>query len=255
MSKKSRYLKRKQTFSGAQILLFVLIFASVGGFAIWKGLAASGNPKSSGNTVFTLTSGPLGAGGDVEQQSTIAWYNCTQDQTSACVWNNTGCLWTIDDDAGFVGATGNIAPGASTSNGYCVIEDGYGHNINASINSPSPDLVVKVTYQPQNVTFNFKPYLVSRGQYTYSGCVEGPYYSDWRNLPVIANSNNGHGLQGTFTVSVTNPTGRTIKGVNGGFHFGVPFRLSDVCIGGAPSSPFTQGQDYNGIQPYWQTGL
>src|SRR5690348_16277227 len=46
MAKRQSYLKRKQTFSGAQVLLFVLVFAAVGAVAIWQSLAA---PHSSGS--------------------------------------------------------------------------------------------------------------------------------------------------------------------------------------------------------------
>lgn len=48
MAKKQNYLKRKQTFSGAQVLLFVLIFAAVGAVAIWQSLAAPHNGGGKG---------------------------------------------------------------------------------------------------------------------------------------------------------------------------------------------------------------
>lgn len=63
MAKKTSYLKKKQTFSGAQVLLFVLIFASVGAVAIWQSLAAphnGGGGKPTGGT-STLT-GPVMVG-------------------------------------------------------------------------------------------------------------------------------------------------------------------------------------------------
>ncbi|MBX4197235.1 hypothetical protein KW801_01615 [Candidatus Saccharibacteria bacterium] len=52
MAKKQSYLKKKQTFSGAQILLFTLVFATVGAVAIWQSLAA---PHNGGGTFYTGT--------------------------------------------------------------------------------------------------------------------------------------------------------------------------------------------------------
>jgi hypothetical protein len=55
MSKKSKkVLKSKKTFSGMQIMLFVLAFAAVGAVAVWQSLAAphngGGKPKPGGGT-------------------------------------------------------------------------------------------------------------------------------------------------------------------------------------------------------------
>ncbi len=50
MAKKQSYLKKKQSFSGAQVLLFVLIFAAVGTVAIWQSLAAPHNGKGGGGS-------------------------------------------------------------------------------------------------------------------------------------------------------------------------------------------------------------
>lgn len=40
MAKKQSYLKQKRSFSGAQILIFVILFAAVGTVAVWQSLAA-----------------------------------------------------------------------------------------------------------------------------------------------------------------------------------------------------------------------
>jgi len=50
MAKKQGYLKKKQSFSGAQVLLFVLAFAAVGAVAIWQSLAAPHSKSSSSIT-------------------------------------------------------------------------------------------------------------------------------------------------------------------------------------------------------------
>lgn len=57
MAKKQSYLKRKQTFSGAQVLLFILVFAAVGAVAIWQSLAAP--HKSSGGGTISLNLPPV----------------------------------------------------------------------------------------------------------------------------------------------------------------------------------------------------
>lgn len=61
MAKKQSYLKRKQSFSGAQVLLFVLIFAAVGAVAIWQSLAApaKGGKPSGGTTTISLNLPPF----------------------------------------------------------------------------------------------------------------------------------------------------------------------------------------------------
>ncbi|MBX4197236.1 hypothetical protein KW801_01620 [Candidatus Saccharibacteria bacterium] len=59
MAKKSKnLLKQKKSFSGAQILLFTLVFATVGAVAIWQSLAAphngGGKPKPGGSNNLSL---------------------------------------------------------------------------------------------------------------------------------------------------------------------------------------------------------
>jgi hypothetical protein len=40
VAKKQSYLKKKKSFSGAQVLVFTLVFAAVGAVAVWQSLAA-----------------------------------------------------------------------------------------------------------------------------------------------------------------------------------------------------------------------
>jgi hypothetical protein len=62
MAKKQSFLKKRKTFSGAQILIFVLVFAAVGAVAIWQSYAAphnsggGGHIKSSGQTLTGVIS-------------------------------------------------------------------------------------------------------------------------------------------------------------------------------------------------------
>jgi len=67
MAKKQSYLKKKQSFSGAQVLLFVLIFAAVGTVAIWQSLAAphnggGGKPAGGGTIVLSMVTDANGDG-------------------------------------------------------------------------------------------------------------------------------------------------------------------------------------------------
>jgi hypothetical protein len=48
MAKKQKYLKKRKTFSGAQVLLFVLAFGAVGAVAVWQSLAAPHNGGGGG---------------------------------------------------------------------------------------------------------------------------------------------------------------------------------------------------------------
>ena len=59
MAKKQNYLKKKQSFSGAQVLLFVLLFAGVGAVAIWQSLAAPHNGGKGGGGTIALNLPPF----------------------------------------------------------------------------------------------------------------------------------------------------------------------------------------------------
>ncbi|MBX4196932.1 hypothetical protein KW801_00030 [Candidatus Saccharibacteria bacterium] len=69
MAKKQSFLKTKKSFSGVQILLFVLAFAAVGAVAIWQSYAApankgGGHVKPSGQTLTgTITDTTYGVAG------------------------------------------------------------------------------------------------------------------------------------------------------------------------------------------------
>ena len=50
MAKSKGYLRKKQNFSGAQVLLFVMAFTAVGAVAVWQTLA-KGKPASNSGTI------------------------------------------------------------------------------------------------------------------------------------------------------------------------------------------------------------
>ncbi|HET6863763.1 MAG TPA: hypothetical protein VFH37_00990 [Candidatus Saccharimonadales bacterium] len=57
MARKQSYLRRKKTFSGAQVLLFTLAFAAVGAVAIWQSFAApaNGGPSHSSSSSCSIS--------------------------------------------------------------------------------------------------------------------------------------------------------------------------------------------------------
>lgn len=146
----------------------------------------------------------------IEQQSGPTPVECAQDSTD-CVWNPTNHLWDIDDSVEF-GAYGKLAAGATTSVSDSIIADSTHHMVGVLITSPSPNLTATVTFQPQDVTWEFTPELVN-GKYEYRGCVVGPVYSNSPpDGPVIEGSNGGIGFVTHYTFIVTNPTNRTVRG-------------------------------------------
>jgi hypothetical protein len=58
MANKKSNLKRTVTFSLTQVILFVLVFAAVGGYAVWKSLAAKSLPAT-----LTATPNPVSPNG------------------------------------------------------------------------------------------------------------------------------------------------------------------------------------------------
>jgi hypothetical protein len=95
MAKKQGYLKRKQTFSGAQVLLFALIFAAVGAVAIWQSLAAphnSGSTKYTGSISYTVSTDRNGDG-LANWDDTITWSETSNytDPGGSGPWISVAC--------------------------------------------------------------------------------------------------------------------------------------------------------------------
>jgi len=87
MAKKQGYLKKKQSFSGAQVLLFVLAFAAVGAVAIWQSLAAP-HSKSGSYSVTLSPDSPYSFGQQVYINTDVpvslkpyVWLKCYQNGT------------------------------------------------------------------------------------------------------------------------------------------------------------------------------
>jgi len=198
-------------------ILAALAFGTPGAFAA-KPLSGSG-----GNALFTWELIGRGTAYVVENQIwPLTWQECFADQTLAgCVFNNTGCLWDIDDQSEWWALPAKLSGTASFSE--CLIADDVSHIAGFAVGSLSPDLIVTLHYEPSGVTFTLKarPYEQGPG-YRYLGCVLGPIYADPSKPGVIEipNSNGGWGVPSTITMTVTNPTSRTVRDTSGSFKFG-----------------------------------
>lgn len=235
--------------------------------------ALAAKPRaSSGNAVFAW--GPTtnrSLASIVEQQSPDYFYNgqssyyCTHyedgtEHPDTCVHNPTTCVWSEDDE--LVNGSYGVLKQGTTSFTDCMIADNTQimpptsitgtHVLGLSVVAATPDLIVQVTYQPQNVTFTFTPQLVN-GSYEYRGCIVGPI-PDGDQLQPIAGSNGGWGVQESITTLTTNPTGRQWQKTLGSFYiwadaYGLPnTNLCRPSFAGI-SAPF----ELNGAM--WQTGL
>lgn len=169
--------------------------------------ALAAKPRISGpNTNFTFVRQYLTVASTVEQQPGVV--------------NPTGCLWSTDDNTQWQALSATIQAGGSSATADCLIADQDLHMQGVRVGSPSPSLVVTITYQPQNVTFTLPARAVS-GEYEYRGCVVGPVYGQGDpQTGIIPNSNGGWGLQTSIVISVTNPTGARVRSTQASTDFG-----------------------------------
>jgi hypothetical protein len=178
---------------------------ALGGLVLAVSLAASpAAVRSGGAPVFAW--GPTSArviAQIVEQQS-----------VGTTITNPTACPWS-EDDSWYNGSYGVLNAG-TTSFTDCMIADNtlngiplthlIGlHVIGLQLIADTPNLLVQISYQPQDVTFTFTPQLIS-GRYVYQGCILGPQ-PDSDLLQIIPSSNGGYGFQESITVLTTNSTG------------------------------------------------
>lgn len=120
MAKKQSYLKKKQTFSGAQVLLFVSIFAVVGAVAIWQSLAAPHNKGPQGTCAYSSnTNGGVVAASGLPTGVVINFLS--KDNVTG---SQTGWVLGITDDG-----TWNVnVPAPTHSTTYDFISKTWGNN-------------------------------------------------------------------------------------------------------------------------------
>ncbi|HSX23496.1 MAG TPA: hypothetical protein VLE74_00115 [Candidatus Saccharimonadales bacterium] len=203
--------------SRRNMLLFVLLFAAVGSYLIWKSYAQA--PQTLSFSRF---------GGDiqypVEQESPNFFFcggsqgpiKCAFDQ-STWVRNPTSCVWDVDDYIDRSG-TGNVAGGTTATDTTCLIADSYTNyggdrkTIEVNISSSSSNLQVSLV-NSNGVKWAATPVAQKRG-YLYALCIKDPTAGSM-TFPVLANSNGGTGQRVDYTLSIYNPN-KTTRSVNAG---------------------------------------
>lgn len=151
-----------------------------------------------------------------------------QPEINAITNPNSHCTWSVNDHSDWL-ATGKLDAGQSTSRSRCIVSDfspvfatRYGYTAwwsNAvygfaglKVLSPSPNILVSVCYQPQNRCFTLgSVYDPNERVWTYKFCGRAHYKNDDPALTEIVDSNGGRGVITTVTMTVTNPTGRTVR--------------------------------------------
>ncbi len=157
-----------------------------------------------------------------------------------------GCYWSMNDH--FTKRSfGYLDAGASVSRDTCVVSDftpvyktvngvtawwstvTYGL-FGTLVRADSPDLTVTVCYQPQGFCTNPSPALVDRS-YVWKFCGEARYRWDDPALTDIEGSNGGRGVITTVTLTIGNPTGRRVRGVEAYATLSSDFIDEQGCVG------------------------
>ncbi len=140
----------------------------------------------------------------------------TQPDRSLWVLNNTGCAWDADDTRSMGDTNASLAAGETVSGTKCLIADWMEHAVFFDVNAHSRDLIVRLSFEPQGYILQANPVALAKGGYDYWICTDGPDY-DRTSLdlqPIPDSGFGGVGVPTTFTASIINPTGRTIRKVN-----------------------------------------
>ncbi len=145
------------------------------------------------------------------------------------VLNNSGCPWTGDDN-GYATLTGSLGAGSRYAANYCRIaapqgvytcRSGtcatWGYDVNSAavdITAPSQNLVASLCWSDGGCFAPYSIALNASGLYEYRICVTTRYYaSDPAVIPISDSGTGGIGVPETITVSVVNPTSKTVRNV------------------------------------------
>lgn len=196
-----------------------------------------------------LVLGPGGVNGELQQpvEQWTDWYVTGTGFGSPANWvvNPTGCSWDVDDHWDMIQIDASLAAGASVSQTYCQVADtnpvffctgtfsvpsdpvcawrsgGTSHfrGIQVTVTAPKPGLEVTSCYQPQNRCFQIgELYNQVLRRYEHHSCIGVRYTPDDPAVAPILGSNGdlftpsrGLGLLTYDTVTVSNPTGHTVK--------------------------------------------
>jgi hypothetical protein len=228
----------------ALTLMFVAGFITAVLFAVTHFAGSRGTqqprplylPNSTGFTQFDSV---------LEKYNAYVWsdqyqgYVIQPDPAKRIINPNPNCTWDINDHLDRQANNGYLDPGQSSSVGQCMINDqnpiyhddgggsrwwgGASNWYGARILSSSAGLSVTVCYSIQGRCFTLTPvYSAADRGYNYRLCVQAVYNPADPALYVIPGStpdpvpdgaSPGWGVQTTVTLTVTNPTGRQVKGI------------------------------------------
>lgn len=191
----------------------------------------------------------------IEQQSSYSDC-CTTiqpDVVNGTVAAGQNCFWDINDHFWQM-TTGYLDPGASTSSGYCFVEEPSSvyrclqgtcaywsmqrHRVGTEVWSTSPDLLVTDCFTVPARCFTAAPvWDQTSKRYHYANCA----WVIWRGgtspdpmVQPIANSNGGVGVVTQVTETVSNPTGRRVRDIQAAAGFS-----SDVVMEGGCHATLT----------------
>lgn len=144
-------------------------------------------------------------------QYTLVIEQQTTDYSNPVVNPGVG-VWSGYDNRSFQ-CGGSMGPGASDEMSQQVVEDNRRHPIRIGLFSTSSDLVVVLTITEEDGAEEtvVQPTPV-KGGYEYRFETYTESYADLSTLPEIAGSNGGRGELVAVSLSVMNPTDRTIRG-------------------------------------------
>lgn len=148
--------------------------------------------------------------------------NPTAEQGYGDGW---GCAWDIDDNSHATGF-GQLEPGASVTFSQCEIHQGFngppdvahcetacGTPYGVQVYAPTAQLDVNACFTPPSRCFQLAPVPEGR-QWAYRLCIRELYpYGQWE-FP-IEGSNGGIGILTQQTVTVHNPTAKTVRKIAG----------------------------------------
>ncbi len=240
--KKSRLLKNKLSLSRWQMMIFIVLFGAIGGYAILQTFAAP-----SFKSPFAFVPGMTDGGRHIARPvDWLTWCgDCYAtgsqlpiDFTTSTPWvtNPTKCMWDTDDWFEYTTNGGSLAAGVSASVNDCSYEytsETYGPNPNIkknsvihaaviSLSAPVPNLTITTNFAWSGGSQSFSPTTVfnaSTKKYEYKQCIliEGVKNGSWSLVP---DSNGGYGVPVTITTTITNSTSRSVKDIYGKVQYG-----------------------------------
>jgi hypothetical protein len=205
---KGSVLRHVQNFSLTQLLVFVLIFGAIGGYVIYKSLAAPAKNTSSisWNRYF---------------ENIITVMDTTEPDGHPPI-NTTGCAWNDEDEIMNLGR-GDIT--GSTSDTICMVADlasnptDYPKNIIYKVYAPSNSALDVTLSNDAGNSWASPPSVLAGNQRLWQMCVADPVAlnagintpSELTYWPEIPGTNGGHGKIVNYTLHITSLKGTTHK--------------------------------------------